>query len=93
MDNITLNQINNKLEDATPEQLIAVLNILRKELPVLRLKHKGGPTALLEVPGVLCEGIMTVIRSQWPEYSLQWTDGKTELERSLEQRLDRMRRG
>lgn len=88
---VVLNQVQNTLKNATPEQLESVLNIIRKDLPVMRLKHKGGPTALIEVPGVLAEGIMTVIRAKWPEYALVWTDGKSELEKSLEQRLARMR--
>ena len=80
-------RINSFLESATPEELERVSRILSKEIPVLRLKRKTGRTFLLELPVELAEKVTALVGSR-----SDWTDGKTDLERSIDQRLERMRK-
>ena len=80
-------RINSFLETASPEELERVSRILTKETPILRLKRKVGKTFLLELPVELAETVTKMCGSR----GLDWTDGRTDLQRSIDQRLERMR--
>ena len=87
------NQVSHMIEDATAEELEALLRVLTPNTRWLPLKYKsaGETTAFVEVPADLSEGIRVMIRRRFPERALEWRNGQSDLERDIEKRLDRMR--
>lgn len=87
------NQIEQRLDNATPEELESILRVLKpttRWMP-LRYRNTGEMTAYLEIPADIAEGVKVMVRSHFPERALQWDNGQSDLERDIEKRLDRMR--
>lgn len=87
------NQITHMVEDATIEELESLIRVLTPNTRWHPLKYRtaGETTSYIEVPGDIAEGVRVMIRSRFPERALEWRDGKSDLERDLEKRLERMR--
>ncbi len=90
---ILRNQITHMIEDATAEELQALLRVLTPNVRWMPLRYKtaGQTSAYIELPADIAEGVKVMVRSHFPERALQWDNGQSDLERDLEKRLERMR--
>lgn len=87
------NQIEQRLDNATPEELESILRVLKPTTRWMPLRYKaaGQGTAFLEIPADIAEGVRVMIRSHFPERALVWDNGQSALEQDIEKCLARMR--
>lgn len=92
---ILRNQISHAIEDATVEELEALLRVLTPNVRWMPLRYKSAEqtSAYIELPADIAEGVKVMVRSHFPERALQWDNGQSDLEKDIERRLERMRRG
>lgn len=92
---ILRNQISHMIEDATAEELQALLRVLTPNVRLMPLRYKsaGQTSAYIELPADIAEGVKVMVRSHFPERALQWDNGQSDLEKDIERRLERMRKG
>lgn len=94
MDTNTLkNRVFHLIEDATAEELEALVRVLTPNVRWMPLRYKsaGQTSAYIELPADIAEGVKVMVRSHFPERALQWDNGQSDLERDIEKRLNRMR--
>lgn len=82
------------LDAADRSELEALSRILEPDSRTVTLKYREGKSVFLEIPEPLTEAIQILIRSRWPELALKWNDAsRSALERDVDARLQRMRKG
>lgn len=82
------------LDTASRDELESLARILEPESRTVTLKYREGKSVFLEIPEPLTEAIQILIRSRWPELALKWNDAsRSALERDVDARLQRMRKG
>ena len=85
------NRFETFLRGATEAELEAAARVCAPDARKYLLRRRHGATCWAELPAVYAEDILQLIRKNFPDADLSWTDGKSDLERDFEARLQRMR--
>lgn len=82
------------LDIASRDELEALSRVLEPESRTVTLKYREGKSTFLEIPAELTEAVKVLIRARYPELALVWSDAyRSALERDVDARLQRMRKG